>query len=540
MLMTHTFPRSTLTVAAALLLTGCAVGPDYTRPDAPVPAQYKQAPAAPVDAYGARWQSAQPADEAPTGAWWRVFQAPELDALMAQLHEHTPSIAQAEAQYRAAQALLQQAQAKLFPTLDARLDAQRTGSAGQRADQYSAALAASWAPDLWGGVRRSIEANDAEAQARYARLAGVRLSAEAQLATAWLQWVVATQQLAQMRQSEAALAEAWQLTQHQYRAGIVTDGVVAQAESQLKSQQARRIECQLARAQLEHAIAAALGFAPIELELPATFALPPPAAGQPQGRRRESEAPLRPPESEPLCCDVEGAAPLGVQRMTDARSAAGVSVGVVLPVLPELPAGLPSELLQRRPDIAAAERDMAAANARIGVARAALFPSLTLDASLGRRASVLDELFRAPNRFWALGADMLLSLFDGDQRRAHEAQMQAEYDAAVAAWRQTVLNALREVEDLLAARRLLAQQAETQRAAVQAARRAENIASNQYRSGTVSHLEVLTTQSNRLAAENSLWDIYSRQYSTAVALIAALGGGWQMPDTLPDDEPPRP
>ncbi|MBO7411648.1 MAG: efflux transporter outer membrane subunit, partial [Ottowia sp.] len=449
---------------------------------APVPAQYKEAPAAPVDAYGARWQSAQPADEAPTGAWWRVFQAPELDALMAQLHEHTPSIAQAEAQYRAAQALLQQAQAKLFPTLDARLDAQRTGSAGQRAEQYSAALAASWAPDLWGGVRRSIEANDAEAQARYARLAGVRLSAEAQLATAWLQWVIATQQLAQMRQSEAALAEAWQLTQHQYRAGIVTDGVVAQAESQLKSQQARRIECQLARAQLEHAIAAALGFAPIELELPATF---------------------------------------------------------TLPVLPNLPAGLPSDLLQRRPDIAAAERDMAAANARIGVARAALFPSLTLDASLGRRASVLDELFRAPNRFWALGADMLLSLFDGGQRRAHEAQMQAEYDAAVAAWRQTVLNALREVEDLLAARRLLAQQAETQRAAVQAARRAENIASNQYRSGTVSHLEVLTTQSNRLAAENSLWDIYSRQYSTAVALIAALGGGWQMPDTLPD-EPVRP
>ena len=517
MLMTHTFPRSTLTVAATLLLTGCAVGPDYSRPDAPIPAQYKEAPAAPVDAYGARWQSAQPADEAPTGAWWRVFQAPELDALMAQLHEHTPSIAQAEAQYRAAQALLQQAQAKLFPTLDARLDAQRTGSAGQRAEQYSAALAASWAPDLWGGVRRSIEANDAEAQARYARLAGVRLSAEAQLATAWLQWVVATQQLAQMRQSEAALAEAWQLTQHQYRAGIVTDGVVAQAESQLKSQQARRIECQLARAQLEHAIAAALGFAPIELELPATFALPPPAAGQPQG----------------------GRSPLGGQRMTDARSAAGVSVGVVLPVLPELPAGLPSELLQRRPDIAAAERDMAAANARIGVARAALFPSLTLDASLGRRASVLDELFRAPNRFWALGADMLLTLFDGGQRRAHEAQMQAEYDAAVAAWRQTVLNALREVEDLLAARRLLAQQAETQRAAVQAARRAENIASNQYRSGTVSHLEVLTTQSNRLAAENSLWDIYSRQYSTAVALIAALGGGWQMPDTLPD-EPVRP
>ena len=465
--MTHTFPRSTLTVAAALLLTGCAVGPDYSRPDAPIPAQYKEAPAAPVD-------------EAPTGAWWRVFQAPELDALMAQLHAHTPSIAQAEAQYRAAQALLQQAQAKLFPTLDARLDAQRTGSAGQRADQYSAALAASWAPDLWGGVRRSIEANDAEAQARYARLAGVRLSAEAQLATAWLQWVIATQQLAQMRQSEAALAEAWQLTQHQYRAGIVTDGVVAQAESQLKSQQARRIECQLARAQLEHAIA--LGFAPIELELPTTF---------------------------------------------------------TLPVLPNMPAGLPSELLQRRPDIAAAERDMAAANARIGVARAALFPSLTLDASLGRRASVLDELFHAPNRFWALGADMLLTLFDGGQRRAHEAQMQAEYDAAVAAWRQTVLNALREVEDLLAARRLLAQQAETQRAAVQAARRAENIASNQYRSGTVSHLEVLTTQSNRLAAENSLWDIYSRQYSTAVALIAALGGGWQMPDTLPD-EPVRP
>ena len=486
MLMNHTLPRSTLTAAAALLLAGCAVGPDYTRPDAPVPAQYKQAPAAPVDAYGARWQSAQPADEAPTGAWWRVFQAPELDALMAQLHAHTPSIARAEAQYRAAQALLQQAQAKLFPTLDARLGGQRTDSAGQRTEQASAALAASWTPDLWGGVRRSIEANDADAQARYARLAGVRLSAEAQLATAWLQWVIASGQLAQMRQSEAALAEALELTQHQYRAGIVTDGVVAQAESQLKAQQARRIECQLARAQLEHAIAAATGFAPIELELP---------AAPPQGGHAE----------------------------------------VVLPVLPEIPAGLPSELLQRRPDIAAAERDMAAANARIGVARAALFPSLTLDASLGRRASVLDELLRAPNRFWALGADMLLALFDGGERRAHEAQMQAEYDAAVAAWRQTVLDALREVEDLLVAQRLLAQQAETQRAAVDAARRAENIANNQYRSGTVSHLEVLTTQNQRLSAESALWDIYSRQYSSAVALIAALGGGWQMPDTLPDE-----
>ena len=289
-----------------------------------------------------------------------------------------------------------------------------------------------------------------------------------------------------MRQSEAALAEALQLTQHQYRAGIVTDGVVAQAESQLKAQQARRIECQLARAQLEHAIAAATGFAPIELELP---------AAPPQGGHAE----------------------------------------VVLPVLPEIPAALPSELLQRRPDIAAAERDMAAANARIGIARAALFPSLTLDASLGRRASVLDELLRAPNRFWALGADMLLALFDGGERRAHEAQMQAEYDAAVAAWRQTVLDALREVEDLLVAQRLLAQQAETQRAAVDAARRAENIANNQYRSGTVSHLEVLTTQNQRLSAESALWDIYSRQYSTAVALIAALGGGWQMPDTLPDE-----
>ena len=186
MLMNHTLPRSTLTAAAALLLAGCAVGPDYTRPDAPVPAQYKQAP---VDAYGARWQSAQPADEAPTGAWWQIFQAPELDALMAQLHAGTPTIARAEAQYRAAQALLQQAQAKLFPTLDARLAAQRTDSAGQRTEQTSAALAASWTPDLWGGVRRSIEANDADAQARYARLAGVRLSAEAQLsesATFWM------------------------------------------------------------------------------------------------------------------------------------------------------------------------------------------------------------------------------------------------------------------------------------------------------------------------------------------------------------------
>lgn len=461
----------------AIALAGCAAGPDYVRPDAPEADTFKEAPTD-SEAHGARWNEARPADTAPAGEWWRVFNAPELDQLMARQREGTPTIAQAEAQYRAAQALLQQAQSGLYPSLGVNAGAQRSGTGEQAAaSQFTSSLAASWTPDLWGSVRRSIEANDADAQAGYARLAGVRLSSEAQLATAWLQLVMADQQLAQLQQSEAALQEALQITQHRLQAGTVSDGAVAQAESQLKSLQSQLIEKRLARSQLEHAIAAALGLAPAALTLPAEHHTP---------------------------------------------------------TLPDIPAGLPSDLLQRRPDIAAAERDMAAANARIGIARTAYFPSLTLSANAGSRASVIDTLLTAPTRLWAFGTAILLNLLDGGERRAREEQAQAQYDASVSRYRQIVLTAFQEVEDLLAARRLLAQQAEAQSTALDAARRAEEIATNQYRNGTVSYLEVLTAQNTRLAAENTLWGIRSRQYSTAVALITALGGGWHTPETFSD------
>jgi NodT family efflux transporter outer membrane factor (OMF) lipoprotein len=459
------------------LLAGCAVGPDYVKPAMAIPADYKES---------GRWQAAQPMDEAPRGPWWKVCQDPRLDALMDTLNRQSPTIAQAEAQYRQAQALLRQAQAGLFPSLTADASATRSaGSSGSSntsgasgssfgngagiSNSYNLGVTASWEPDLWGGVRRAVEAGAAREAASAAQLAAIRLSSQAQLATAYLQLVVADQQLRQLQDSEKALQETLTLTKNQYAAGTVSEANVALAESQLKSAQAQRVDKQLTRAQLEHAIAAALGQTPSGFSLAAS--------------------------------DYE-------------------------PHLPQIPAGLPSTLLERRPDIAAAERNVAAANAQIGVARAAFFPTLTLSASGGYRSNSFSDWISLPNRIWSLGPQLALTVFDAGLHKAQSDQAIAAYDASVASYRITVLSAFQAVEDNLAAQAMLGEQADLQAAALAAARRSEAITLNQYRAGIVGYINVLAAQNTRLTAESNLWTVKNRQYTNSVALITAIGGQW--------------
>ena len=331
----------------------------------------------------------------------------------------------------------------------------------------AAGLNASWLLDLWGSVRRQTEAGRASAEASAAALAATKLAAQAQLADAYLKLTVADRQLAALQQNINDTQQFLRLTQNQYRAGITAQSTVEQANSQLKSLQAQQAALQLSRAQLEHAIAAALG------EPPAAFSL----------SRRES----------------------------DVR-------------LPQIPAGLPSDVLQRRPDIAEAERQVAAANARIGVAQAAYYPSLTLGGSIGTRGSSFADLLSLPNLVWSVGPQLAATVFDGGRRRAATGQARADYDAAVAAYRKTVITAFQEVEDNLAAQRQLAEQVRYQSEALESAKKAETMMMNQYKAGVASYLQVLTARSSRLSAESSLWNVKSSQYSASVNLIAALGG----------------
>ncbi|EEO27975.1 efflux transporter outer membrane subunit [Oxalobacter paraformigenes] len=459
---------SALRLAAALafgtaLLAGCAIGPDYVRPDTAMPAAYKE---------DSLWKTAKPADDYPRGQWWRVFHDAELDRLMERLNRQNLTIAQAEAQYRQAQALLRQAESALFPSLT--LDAGRTrGALSSNSSALSTRNQAigtlSWEVDLWGGIRRNVEAGEAGAAASIAQLDAIRLSQQAQLATAYLELIVTDRQIARLEESEKLLAESLKLTQNQYNAGLVSDASVAQAESQLKIAQAATLDAKLARVRLEHAIAVSIGEAPAALTL------------------------------------------------SDATED---------PYLPHIPAGIPSTLLQRRPDIAAAERRVAEANALIGVAQSAFFPSLTLSATGGWSGPSFGDLFTVPNRIWSIGPAIALSVFDAGLRRAQTDEAIAVYDETVAAYRQQVLTAFQEVEDNLAAQAMLDDESALQSAAVAAARRSETITLNQYRAGIVGYLELLVAQTSRIAAENTLWDIRKRQFASSVALIAAIGGQW--------------
>ncbi len=459
--------RPALTMAlCAATLAGCAVGPDYVQPQLDVPATYKE---------DSLWKPSRPADEYPRGAWWAVFKDPELDRLMELLNRQNLTIAQAEAQYRQAQALLRQAQSSLFPSLS--LDASRTrGFQSNTSTSISTQNAfignLSWELDVWGGIRRNVEAGEAGRQASAAQLEAIRLSAQAQMATAYLQLVITDRQVRQLEESETLLAESLHLTRNQFAVGVVSDADVAQAESQYKTAQAATVDMKLARTQLEHAIAVSIGQPPSTLS---------------------------------------------------------IDMAKAEPYLPQIPAGLPSTLLERRPDVASAERKVAQANALIGVAKSAFFPALSISASGGFRNSSFGHLFTVPNRIWSIGPQIALSIFDAGLRSAQTDQAIAVYDETVATYRQKVLTAFQEVEDNLAAQAMLTDAADMQTAALNAAKRAEAITMNQYRAGVVSYINVLIAQNSRIAAENTLYNVKKRQFTSSVALIAAIGGQWETP-----------
>ncbi len=456
-------------------LSGCMVGPDYVRPAAPVPAAFKEAPG---------WKVARPADDAPRGNWWEAFGDADLNALEALVDIDNQTVQAADARMQEALAATQGARAALFPFVNgngAALRSSHGSGSGAAANatsgvgnSYNVALAASWEIDLWGGIRRSVEASTDTAQATAADLAGAKLSAQALLAQDYLLLRVEDAQIELLRNTVATYERSLQLTQNQYAAGIVGRGDVAQAQAQLKSTQAQVADASLARAQLEHAIAVLVG---------------------------------KPP------------------------AALSIAPKTLVAVFPVIPAALPSELLERRPDIAAAERRAASANAQIGVAQAAFFPALTLSAGGGYQNSVIGSLLSLPSRYWTLGASLAQPIFDAGLRSAQKAQAVATYDETVANYRSTVLNGFQDVEDNLAALDLLAQEAAFQDEAVKAAQQAATIAVNQYKAGITSYLAVVVLQASALNAERTGLGILARRLNASVGLIKALGGGWHA-DTL--------
>jgi NodT family efflux transporter outer membrane factor (OMF) lipoprotein len=455
--------RVLLVVMLGAVLTGCMVGPDYRRPSVETPPAYKEAGA---------WKPAQPSDGVERGEWWKSFGDAQLDALEEQVEIGNQNLRVAEAQYRQARAMVQQARAALFPAVTGGVSVirGRSQASGPASTAHVLSLDASWEADLWGRVRRTVEANVAGAQASAADLAAVRLSAHAELASDYFQLRVLDVQRQLLEDTAATYEKSLALTRNRYAVGVAGKVDVVQAQTQLKSTQAQAIDIGVARAQLEHAIAVLLGKPPAEFSLPR----------------------------------------------------ASIAIG-----MRPIPPGVPSQLLERRPDIAAAERRVAAANAEIGVAKSAFFPDLTLSAAGGFQSTSFAEWISAPSRFWAVGPAIAQSIFDAGLRSALTERAIAAYDGSVAAYRQTVLSAFQEVEDNLAALRILAEEATVQDEAVQAARQSVTLTTNQYTAGTADYLSVVTVQAVRLLNERAAVGIYGQRLVAEVALIKALGGGWQ-------------
>jgi len=469
----HKFLKIRVIMAALLVATLSAcmvVGPDYVRPTVITPDAYKE---------NDGWKVAQPKDDLIRGAWWEIFGDPQLNALAAQVSVSNQNLAAAEAQYREAQALVREARASYFPTATIGIGANRSsqsttiggGPTSQRTavSDYSLALDVSWELDVWGRIRRSVESNQASAQASAGDLENARLSFQAALAQDYFQLRELDAQKQLLTATVAAFQKSLELTEGLYAQGVASEADVLQAETQLKTTQAQLINVGVQRAQFEHAIAVLIGKPASDFSIPAT-----PLAGTP----------------------------------------------------PAIPVGVPSELLERRPDIAASERRVAAANAQIGVAEAAFYPSVTLNASLGLESSSLAKLFTAASRFWSVGGSISETVFDGGLRRAQTDFARAAYDATVATYRQTVLTAFQGVEDNLAALRILEDESRVQGEAVKAAERSVVLTTNQYKAGTVSYLNVITAQTIALTNETTAVQLLGQRMTAAVLLVQAVGGGW--------------
>jgi len=416
------------------------------------------------------WKNAQPADGLESGACWQLYQDETLNQLIEQMKAGNQSLAASEARYRSARALVQGSRARLLPELRQGVEKSRSGNASGASNSYNLTTSASWELDLWGKLRRQLESDKANLAASAADLAAVQLSLSAELTQNYLQLRVLDEQKRLLDRSTAAYQRSLKLTENQYQAGIVPKSDVSQALAQLKSTEAQAIDLEYRRAQLEHAIAVLIGKAP------ADFA---------------------------------------------------IAEVAQLPHLPPIPAELPSALLERRPDIAAAQRRTIAANASIGVEQAAWYPDLTLSASGGWRSGSFDQWISAPNRLWSLGAGFAAPLFDGGRIRARVQQAEAAYEQTVADYRQTVLESFREVEDALIELAVLEREYAVQQEALAAAQESLRLIENQYRAGTVDYNSVINVQTSALSSERSLLQLKSSQLAASTALLKALGGGWQ-------------
>jgi len=506
-------PTAALTGLAALILAGCNLAPHYEPPRPDMTAAFKEAATGGQGGQG--WKIADPSDAAIRGHWWELYQDPQLDELEARGAISNQTIAAAEASYRAAHALVLEAQAQLFPTLSldpamtrGKSSAALTGLSGvgtgtttgttpagttpatgttpstgtsttgtntavvgstRTHNVFTLPLDASYQVDLWGSIRNTVAVNRYAAQASAAQLANALLSTQSSLAQDYFQLRVADEQRRILETTVADYKASLRLVRTLVASGVNSDADIATAETQLESATAQATDVGLARAQYEHAIAVLIGVAPARFSIP--------------------------------------------YRHFDQQ-------------LPAIPVGVPSDLLERRPDIAAAERQVAQSNAQIGVARAAFFPSLTLTGSAGYESTALSQLFETPNRFWSVGPSLAQVLFDGGARRAAVAQARALNDSQIANYRQTVLSAFQSVEDNLAALRILSQELAQAHRATVAAKRAVELTIVRYRNGIDSYATVIVAQNSFLSARETELQIQLRELTASVVLINDLGGGW--------------
>lgn len=475
----------TAVLGLAMALAACSVGPDYRRPPAPTTAAYKEA---------ADWKPATPKTAASGQLWWSIYDDPALDRLESQVNVSNQNLKAVEAAYRQAVAVVAEDRAGYFPSIG--IDPAMTRSkpaagsfgGGRIRNQFSLPVDASWVIDVWGQVRRTVESAAATAQADAAELAAARLSAQATLAQDYFQLRINDAQHKLLEDTVAAYTVQLRITRNKYEAGNAAKSDMAQAQATLENARSQMVALGVARAQLEHAIAVLIG------QPPASFAL----------------------------------------------ALAPTPVPLVLQV-PVVPAGVPSTLLERNPTVAQAERQMAAANAQIGVAVAGYFPSLTLSGSYGFTSSMLDTLLRASSLTWSFGPQIAANVFNGGLTTAQVEAAHAAYDESVANYRQTVLTAFQGVEDNLAALKVLQDQAQVQDGAVAAASEAERLILNQYRAGTVDYTSVVTAETTALGDRQTALNVLQSRLNASVLLVENLGGGWnsaELPDTSLPVPPP--
>jgi NodT family efflux transporter outer membrane factor (OMF) lipoprotein len=462
--------KKVATTIALLALSACAPKTTYVRPTVEIAPAFRES---------ADWKPAQPADDVLRGNWWELYGDPELNALEAQIDVSSQTLKAAAAQFAQARALVRGTRANLYPTVDVVPSAVRSESSGNRAastfhqaaNDFILPIDVSYEVDVWGRIRGTITASQANAQASAADLEAARLSLHAELAADYFTLRGIDRDRELLAAAVESFSKALELTQNRFQGGIASQADVAQAETVLETTRAQAVDVTVARAALEHAIAVLIG---------------------------------KPPSALTIAAAPMAAAP------------------------PAMPAAVPSELLERRPDIAAAERRVAAANAQVGVANAAFFPRLLLSAAAGFESSPLGSLFSGTSLFWAVGPQLAVNVFDGGRRRAVSDQALAVQDQETAVYRQTVLVAFREVEDQLAALKILDEEAAIQRRAVDAAERSLTQATNRYRGGIASYLEVTIAQTVALNNQRTAAGILTRRMNASVLLLKGLGGGWQV------------